>query len=254
MLRHILPCFMILCVCQALSCGGEDSTPNVVMGECSWCGDGACCPPETATSCLNDCGSCGDGYCAWQERSCPEDCGVCGDGICSRSESGGPNPIPCAEDCPTCGDNVCSPLENSSTCPFDCFCGDKTCSGDEATTCPEDCGGNACLSPVADTDCGMCSTRNNCVNCCDSLHPGAAGLYGSSYRMHCLCDVGGICGTLCQMTQACDHVSPPTQVCSDCIMSIPPDDPCVAAALADCHADASCHAWKTCNAPCDGLP
>ncbi len=68
------------------------------------CGNGACEPGETSSSCAIDCGPpppvCGDGFCQFPENAstCSLDCGpVCGDGLCDFGEV---CQIDCGQPCP----------------------------------------------------------------------------------------------------------------------------------------------------------
>ena len=122
---------------------GSGSTTSTGTGPTAMCGDTACQPGETCTSCPGDCGacpvSCGDLTCDADETcsNCPGDCGacpvVCGDLICDATEGCAACPGDCGACAPVCGDMVCAAGETCMTCAADC--GDcETCGGSGPAT------------------------------------------------------------------------------------------------------------------------
>ncbi len=158
------------------NCGGNEicarpvGEPIGACQSCPVCGNGACEPGETASSCSSDCTAgpvCGDGSCSAGE-TCPADCGpVCGDFACN----GGETPASCPVDCgggPVCGNTFCEAGETPASCPADCsagpVCGNGFCEGGESpSTCPGDC---------ADTSLPQCLEHCNAYNFFECFEPG----------------------------------------------------------------------------------
>lgn len=89
--------------CKRWYCDGEG---GIACDNDARCGDGACDPGETCSTCAQDCGGC----------SSP-----CGDGLCDPD--GGETSCECPQDCgPCCGDGYCSTEigEVCESCPEDC--------------------------------------------------------------------------------------------------------------------------------------
>lgn len=149
------------CETCSLDCGACAKPTNV-------CGDGVCNGTEHCATCAKDCGQCspvcldsvapGCPGCACEACVCDKDplcCSTAWDADCvaSCSECSGQ---PCPDKL-ACGDGLCAGQETGKTCPKDCgpfvaTCGDKSCDGDEATTCPDDCKGPSCA--------GKCGTSS----------------------------------------------------------------------------------------------
>lgn len=150
------------------------------------CGDGACQPGETATSCPADC-HCGNGTCNPGQGetlyNCAADC-RCGNGTCEPNR--GETPGTCSADCGSCGNGTCEPKQGETmhNCPSDCTCGNRTCEpnkGETATSCPTDCrcGNGTCDPGETRTSCpsdckglvlsvcgdGVCQSKENALNC-----------------------------------------------------------------------------------------
>ncbi|MBI4510581.1 MAG: hypothetical protein HY698_13190 [Deltaproteobacteria bacterium] len=180
------PCVATICSIEERCCSNrwDDGCVEYARFYCpdvcpsSSCGDRACRPPETCSTCQKDCGrcprGCGNGRCGIFEscKTCPDDCGfcepVCGDNTCADDESCETCPDDCGPCEPICGDGLCDEFEGCETCPEDCGncadqCGDGFCAEDELCfSCPNDCG--SCLGTCGDGEC-MRQQLEFCFTC-----------------------------------------------------------------------------------------
>jgi hypothetical protein len=112
-------------------------------GDPACCGNAACDPWETCSTCPSDCGSCcGNGACQGGENcsNCPQDCGSC------------------------CGNGVCDSNESSVSCPTDC----TATGGAGCWPGPAGCGGCPCMGCVCSMDsfCCVLSWDSICASEC----------------------------------------------------------------------------------------
>lgn len=209
-----------------------DLCPDGVGGSCelATCGDsfvfvGAeSCDPGSDPLCNSDCqGSCGDGVLRMGELCepaldllCRPDCtGHCSDGVVNGSEeceNGNGNTgnvtASCDYDCtfPVCGDGICNSYsgENQTSCPEDCgTCGDGICNNgaEDHSSCPADC---------------VCTGTNWPVQCGTDCFP-QGGTYDIDYGWPALCCPGpsprvinqiGVSWALIRNCGSCGHHCP----------------------------------------------
>ena len=174
------------CICNLNDICEPDLLEN--CNTCPWdchCPDGICQPEynETNETCFEDC-PCGNGICdtiigpcgSYNEtyEICPIDCPgcYCGNYIC-ENDCNGENHVNCPSDCNgTCNYNgICEFGEFYSVCP-DCpvYCGNMICDiqlGENAQSCPSDCGEPICGDSVCDTAKG--ENWQNCPTDCYDL-------------------------------------------------------------------------------------
>ena len=121
--------------------------------------------------CPGGSGECGDGVCDTDE-ACFEDCGTfwtCGDGVCHDEYEGCIKSDYCLEDCGICcGDGLCGDGEDATSCPGDCgpdACGNGVC--DPWDECIEDCGFFwSCPDGVCHDKYEGCGKSDYCVEDC----------------------------------------------------------------------------------------
>ncbi len=153
--------------------GGAAGSGGGAAGSALSCGDGACDPGESCSTCADDCGdcpnTCGNGTCDTGETAatCPDDCDLCGNGTCDNGETA----ATCPDDCDLCGNGTCDNGEDCTTCPDDCgdcpeSCGNGQCdNGEDCTTCPDDCHGTKELNH-------SCANSSECCNgYCSAISP-----------------------------------------------------------------------------------
>jgi len=107
-------------------------------------------------------------------------------------------------------------------------------------------------APLDDNACGNQSTRNQCEQCCLTVHPAGYKVYQAQLD-DCVCNSPGACATECANEVCANQPTTPNDACSTCIQnSLSSTGACYQGVANACQADSDCTAlFGTCIPPCE---
>jgi hypothetical protein len=110
-------------------------------------------------------------------------------------------------------------------------------------------------APPDDSTCSSQTTKNQCEQCCLTVHPNGYAVYQQQLD-DCVCNSPAACANECANEVCANQPTTPNDACSTCISnSLSSNGACYQAVANACQADTDCTAlFGTCIPPCEQMP
>lgn len=109
-------------------------------------------------------------------------------------------------------------------------------------------------APPDDSTCSSQTTKNQCEQCCLTVHPSGYAVYQQQLD-DCVCNSPAACATECANEVCANQPTTPNDACSTCISnSLTSNGACYQAVANACQADTDCTTlFGTCIPPCEQM-